>query len=624
MNALLKPIQAADRRSQTLSADLALQEARQRGVQRTLQALFREQLLHKEHLICEGAIAWLPLWSQQGMLRIEGLQIGRIGDCQLSGTVAYYRTGARPQALATASALLACIAPSLPGPVRQDDLQRMIRELDNSTDNDMLCQNYRRIWGRQLVRELAAERGGFVAGVRASGIAQPSLLLEQWGTIGHPWHPTFKSRLGLSPDEVIALSPEFHPTLTLPLAAIRADKAQVALARHISDYRNWFASTFPQAWQQWLAALDQGQQDTAAWLPLPLHPYQAQYIIPHKFAAEIAAGDLLLLPAVGMNASPSMSFRTVAVEGAATLPHIKLPVALQMTSAQRTVSPRSVVMGPRVTALLETMLDHEGNFDGTLDILAEHVGLYYRDAGGDDERARHLSVLYRANPASRQQDGLFAVPVGSLFADSPLDGRPIATELAGLAFGDHQQGALAFFERHAQTVLKATLGAYLLYGVALEAHQQNSFILVDEQYRPVRLLVRDFGDLRIHAGTLRDAGLHLELYRDQSHPLYEDDLAARGVLLHSVLICHLAELALLLARSYRQPEEVFWTALRREVELAFDRLRARTAPQRWKAERSAILEQDWPIKSLLGMRLCDSQDDLRGSVPNPLRGLAAP
>ena len=615
MNALLKPIPVPQADS---DAALALALASRRGLQRMLQALFREHLLLREHLIVEGTVAWLPLWSQQAMLRFEGLQLGRINDCRIDGTVAWFRSGQGPQAITTASALLACIAPSLPGQAAAADVQRLIEELDNSLDNDVLCLRYRQSWVPQLVDAFGPEHEHFIAALRQSGHANPALLLEQWGTLGHPWHPTFKTKLGLPPEEVQALSPEFQARLEVPLAALRASRAHVAFAGGEADYRAWFARTFPQAWDRWESALRAAGEQPGAWLPLPLHPYQAARQIPQQFASDIARGDLLLLQEAAIAATPTMSFRTVVPEGSPALPHMKLPVSLRLTSVQRTVSPKSAVMGPRLTRLLRTMVDLEAGFGGVLDIVPEEVGLHYLDPDGDDDRARHLAILYRGNPMARATPALFPVPVGSLFADSPFSGRPLATELVALAYGDSAEGAVDFFRRYAATVLGATLSSYLLYGIAFEAHQQNSFIMVNERYEPAQLLARDFGDLRVHGPTLRAAGLPLDVYRP-GHTVYEDEEPVRDKLLHAVLLCHVVELALLLSRTYRHPQARFWDVLRQEVEQAFERLRGRADPSRWLAERRALLEEDWPAKSFLRMRLSDTSDDVHGVMPNPFK-----
>src|SRR5262249_10296650 len=154
--------------------------------------------------------------------------------------------------------------------------------------------------------------------------------------------------------------------------------------------------------------------------------------LPQLFAREIAGGDLLLLDA-SMPATPTMSFRSVVPYGSAQLPHIKLPVALRLTSVQRTVSPKSAAMGTRGLRLLTEIITSESGFGGTLAIVPEHCGIHLLDA--DDDRARHLAALYRANPAACVAPGMLAVPVGVLFAESPFSGRPIATETVALCSG---------------------------------------------------------------------------------------------------------------------------------------------------------------------------------------------
>ena len=621
MNAISQRIAASDSPAAEAGTDVSLAEACKRGLQRTLQALFREKLLNLDHLIVEGAISWLPLWSRQSMLRFEGLHIGRIGNCELTGQASCYQSGDQPRALTSSSALIAFVADALPHAVAAIDIGRLIRELDNSTENDALCLRYRRQWANELNTSIRASgQPNLVAMLmhaRPDEQRNPALLLEQWGTLGHPWHPGYKTKLGLTAQEVMALSPEFRANLTVSLAALKADKAHVAVAHGVGDYRAWFAATFPQHMLTWEAALRQRRQDPNAWLPLPVHPYQASRLLAEKFAAEIAQGDLLLLPEVQMNATPTMSFRTVVPEGASTLPHLKLPVSLRLTSVQRTVSPKSAVMGPRLTQLLTRIIADESGFDGTLDVVGEEVGVYYIDPNGDDDRSRHLSVLFRCNPMNKRSTSLFPIPAGALFADSPVDGRALVTELVAASYGDHADGALQFYKRYADTVLTAVLGAYLLYGIAFEAHQQNSFIMVDRDCRPIQLLVRDFGDLRVHGPSLRRAGLTLEAFR-KGQTVFDIDEPVRDKLLHAVMLCHLSELGMLLSRSYRHTEAAFWNVLQESTIDAFDRLRDRTDPQRWKAERTAVLEARWPAKAFLRMRLCDTSDDVHGEMANPL------
>ncbi|MCP3653872.1 IucA/IucC family protein [Herbaspirillum sp.] len=602
---------------QDVHLNRAWHQARQRSLQRTLQALFREKLLQREHLIFDGHYAWLPLWKAQSMLRIEGLHLGVADNCQLHGSIAHYSVGNPvPQALLSSSMLLAKVARAHED-ISEASLQRLIMELSNSAENDALCLSYRQHWGLRLRAEFGQQQTNFVAALFRSAHPNPSLLLEQWGTLGHPWHPNYKTKLGLSSAEVMALSPEFEATITLSLAAMHVDVACITGGQDHAEYRQWFATRYPQAWETWTTALQHRGEDVSHWLPLPLHPYQLDRAIPERFAQAVEKRQLLLLPEASLPARPTMSFRTVVPEGSPTKPHMKLPVSLRLTSVERTVSPKSAVMGPRLTRLLRDIITREDGFGGRLAILGEEVGLYYRDPKGNDDVSRHLAVLYRTNPMTQRCKERMPVPVGALFADSPLSGRPLVCDLVSAAWGDDADAAEQFFAAYLDVALPAVLGAYLRYGIAFEAHQQNSFVMVDAQLRPVQMLLRDFGDLRIHAPTLRHSSLALETYSSK-HTLFEDNDSVRDKFLHAFMLCHIIELALLLSRTYQQPEAAFMAVLRERLEASFAELKPDTEPQRWQTEYRALLQDDWPAKSFVRMRLSDTSEDVVLRMPNPL------
>ena len=605
------------------STDAHYAQACQQGLVRTLQALFREKLLDASHLVVEGCIAWLPLWTQKTLLRFDGLELGRIGSCQLIGGITCHKTGAKPYPIKTPSSLLRAIADALPMPVSHADLERLCLELENSIDNDALCLTYREKWGRELLRSRGEHRY-FLTALRGSTASNPVLTLEQWGTIGHPWHPTYKTKLGLSAVDVMRMSPEFQAELKITIAAIKKDWVHAELQLEATDisldasYPVWFAQQFPAAFASWQEALIQSGYVPDDWVPLPIHPYQAEQFITDEFAAEIAQGVVVLLDHVSIAASPTMSFRTVVPEHSGSMPHMKLPVSLRLTSVERTVSPKSAVMGPRITQLLRRIVAAEHGFDHCLEIVGEDVGVHYLDPNQDDNRSRHLSVLYRQNPMTKRTDELFPLPVGALFSSSAYTKRPLIAELVALGYGTHDTAAVEFFHQYAQTVLTATLSAYLIYGIAFEAHQQNSFMLVDQAYRPVCLLARDFGDVRVHAPTLQQMQYTLDPFR-AGHTVYEDNMPVRDKILHAVMLCHLSEMALLLARTTEQSALIFWTVLREQTIQVFDTLRVRTDPSRWDSEREAFLELPWPAKAFLRMRLSNTQDDVHGQMPNPLK-----
>ncbi len=586
-----------------------------RSVARTLQALLREGLLDPSRLICDHHVSWYPLGYEQHKLRIEGLQSHSAGAWRLYGAVTLYRHDQPVRALHSGSELLKAVAPALAVAIDPADLERLSDELDNGVHNDLQCLTFRHQWRYALRARFRSYGDSFIAALRNQQEEHSALLLEQWACSAHTAHPAFASTDGLSEEERRAYSPEFHPVLQLTVIAVRKSCLYVADGMGVQDYLQWFRHHYPDAVLQWRQSLQKRDMPLNDWYPLPVHPYQLQYVLPEKFAAEIRRGDIVLLDDVSIATAPTMSFRTLCTLNDADAPHIKLPVSLRLTSLQHTVSPTSVVMGPRISQLLRQILQREGGFDHALEIAAEITGACFIDA--DDDKARHLSVLYRSNPGMRRDDGLFALPVACLYADSPFNSEPLICELIRLSCGEGPQAVLDYFRQYSRVVLTACLSAYLLYGIAFEARQQNSYLRVDAQYRPVQLQVRDFGDLRVYLPVLNAQGMSLTPARE-GHSVFHEIQPVREKILHATMLCHLMEFVLLLSRHYQLPESAFCDILRSETEAVFAQLESRCDPAFWQSERQAILHAPWPVKSLLRMRFADTVDDLVGSMPNPL------
>lgn len=357
------------------------------------------------------------------------------------------------------------------------------------------------------------------------------------------------------------------------------------------------------------------------YLPLPAHPWQVSDVLLTTFASQIADNQLLVTGIVAFTAHPTMSFRTVVPEGDYEAPMVKLPVAMRLTSVQRTVSPRSARMGPRISQLLLLILDKEPQIHRLLNIVPERIGVHYAPQPADDECSRHAAVLYRDSLRGCLQSGEIAVPVGSLFAMDEHQ-QPLLRQWVRLAQGrDDGDAMYDFYRAYLSIAVPSLLGIYLRYGVAFEAHQQNSFMVMAADGQLGRLLIRDFGDIRIDRQTLQGQGFDIELH-DPQMTLFDRPDYVRDKLLHTTFMCHLGELTLLCARHWQVPQALLWGQLAAQVIECFDTLRDQVEPRRWATERQALLEHDWPAKSFMRMRLLNSHADIVGRLVNPLRDAA--
>ncbi|NVZ72927.1 IucA/IucC family protein [Pseudomonas costantinii] len=600
-----------------------LAPAAERSFQRLIQALFREGLLASgTRTYDERGHCWLTL-PDQSSLRFDHLRPGRMASWDLRGKVTLLRDGHPDQKIQFPSQLLTLLNSALESSADPEVLSRLNAEIDDSFVNDTLCLAFHEQWTIQLHESMdPAHQHNLLSCLQNNpSISNPTSVLEQWGTLGHPWHPNYKTKLGLSTEQVINFSPEFEARFPVFLCALHRQFAHVEMLAGTADYWQWWQNHFPQAAQQLTTELRSLGLDASDYLPLPAHPWQARQELPQLFANEIGDRLLVLTEIVAFTAHPTMSFRTVLPEGRCDAPMVKLPVSLRLTSVQRTVSPRSARMGPRISHLLQTILDREPAIQKTLSIVPERIGVHFKPQPANDEHSRHLAVLYRDNPQSLLRPGEMAVPVGSLFAIDQ-HGQPLLRQWVRLSQGtDDAEAMLAFFRDYAAIAVPALLGMYLRYGVAFEAHQQNSFMVMAADGQLSRLLLRDFGDIRIDRKTLHAHGLDIELH-DPKMTLYDDSSFVRDKLLHTVFMCHLGELVLLSARHFDIPQARLWSELSAQVSQCFDDLRSLVEPQRWETEREALLEQDWPAKSFMRMRLLDSHADIVGRLPNPLSAAA--
>jgi siderophore synthetase component len=207
-----------------------------------------------------------------------------------------------------------------------------------------------------------------------------------------------------------------------------------------------------------------------------------------------------------------------------------------------------------------------------------------------DEPSRELAYVRRKVPALRP--GEVALPLAALAAPSVADGRPLLCEAVCA------NGAPTEFLADLARVLLPPLLALLRLGVALEAHGQNTLVVLRE-HRPVRLLYRDVGGVRISPARLSRAGFEVPpLHGDLAS---DDPEVLRAKLLAAVCV-PLAELVSLLGREYGLESRRLWDVI------------ASTVDEPMLRDRSTL-----PVKATTAMRLAaDPRTDIWAALPNPM------
>lgn len=602
-----------------------LQQAKRNALARLVRCLFAERILNADALLwsAEQRQAWLPLWSSRKVLHFADLRRLPANTALNRGPIEILDEKGLGRRLEDPVDLIAEIGSDWSVEPAPDGVARLLSDIENSVENDALVRRHRSDWTVSLRQDIAtAGKDGFISYLQATlPTHQAAMVLDQWGSLeGHPFYPTWKSKPGLSAAEVEALSPEFGARVNLRIAALRKDWAYVETMPHVDSYNGWFSRNYPDLWNAWTEALAEEGRVPQDWLPLPIHSWHLEHFVRREFASEIASG-VLVVDGPDIITIPSMSFRTMLPDRDEPQPFIKLPVAIWMTSEQRTLQAKSIHMGPRLSALISDILAADDDISDKLEFFREELGtILHHPETGDEHPGRFLSVVYREIGALARNDGWMPVTVAALLAAGPVDDRPLICELIGRNGGD-KAAAAEFFRSYVDVVLQPTIAMYLLYGIAFEAHQQNSTILFDLSGHPRKLVIRDFGDGRSFAPLFEARGYSLKPFTRAGilPTTFNDDIRlVRSFVIDACLVCHLHEIALCLDEQYGLTEA--WSILRQGVEEAFDRLRPRVlSDEFWLEERDAFLKRPWPTRSVLRMHLERYRDyRVEHELANPL------
>jgi siderophore synthetase component len=461
----------------------------------------------------------------------------------------------------------------------------------------------------------------------------PAASLERVVTDGHPFHFAGKIRRGMSPADGLAYAPEFTGSLDLRFVAVHDDRAR-QLSTGGRSLADRLLATFDGLEAAVTEELPPGRT-VEEYAVIPVHPWQYYREIPGRYDPAIADGIVLPIEGYTRPATPLLNLRTVVPATgdpprSEPPPHCKLAIGVRTTNVERTVSPQAVTNGPRVTAVLRSIVDELPG--DSLGVLGERAGACYYPPGGPHvegqpyDDVRHLSGLLRQNPYAHRlvPDGAHPVPASSLAAESPATGEPVvreaveryadATDTTELA-----DAALGFLDQYVDAVVPGQLRLLSAYGIALESHLQNSLVVLEDG-RPVATLVRDLGGIRVHHARLADRGFAVDVYPDSDIDADgERDLYRK---LHYALFQnHLTELLVALVRSTPVGSTACWELIRDRCRETVAALRADGVipTDRVDRDEAALFEEPAVHKALTAMRLDGKRHEyVTTTVSNPL------
>lgn len=426
---------------------------------------------------------------------------------------------------------------------------------------------------------------------------------EQALLLGHPFHPTPKSRPGVAGKELADLSPELrgrlrlrwlaaHPTVVAGEAA-GPGRDLATIARRLAV----------------------GVEAPPGWTPIPVHPVQARALPTRRGLAELF--DAGLLRDLGEGAEewfPTSSLRTVYRPGAPAM--LKLSLGLRITNSRRENLRGELMLGVRAARLLDALSAAPTPETSGFGVLRDAAWLGVDPAAGVTHSG--LDVAIRDNPFAPSAP---VVCLAGLVAERPESARSRLGEridaICDASSDVRDEVAARWVSRFVDAVVSPVLSLLETHGIGLEAHQQNLLVVLDDEGMPSGGWYRD-GQGCYVASRAADAALAaVPDLEDGDRAVFHDRLVEDRVIYYLVVNALFGLIGALGAEGH--DEDALLGAARARLEAlarAGDRLAARV-----------VDERTLPCKANL-LTCADGRDELDGpveeqsiyvAIPNPLR-----
>lgn len=315
--------------------------------------------------------------------------------------------------------------------------------------------------------------------------------LESHMTDGHPYHPSYKSRIGFSLADNFAYGPEFNREIAVQWVAVNGRMADIAVSagnsldelykHHLTDEdRNTFVKVLEQ----------KGSRDKK-YVLLPVHPWQLEHQIGSVFAGQLADKDIVVLgPSAGAYRA-QQSIRSLSHRGNADAAYIKFALSITNTSTSRILAHHTTQNAPLISDWLNRIIGHDELLKKErFRILREVMGVSFRYDGLPPIQYRQaygsLGAIFRENVSAYLEAGEQAWPLNALLL-TQKNGVPFIREAIG------QYGVEKWSDALIRTVTLPIIHLLYAHGIALESHAQN-IILVVENHFPKRIIVKDLHD----------------------------------------------------------------------------------------------------------------------------------
>ncbi|MFD2371610.1 IucA/IucC family protein [Brevibacillus sp. GCM10020057] len=444
---------------------------------------------------------------------------------------------------------------------------------------------------------------------------------------GHPYHPSYKSRIGFDCIDNDEYGPEFGRELRPLWLAVEKQHARLSLSSQL-EYERLLAEELGEAQLASFAHIIQGKGREADdyWF-VPVHPWQWTNITTTVQLEDLRAKRLILLGESRDTYRPQQSIRTLANASSPHNAYLKLAMSLINTSTGRILAPHTVMNAPAISDWLYGIVKADPFLrdEARVILLREIMGISY-DAPAHSALVQAktygvLGCIWRESLHRFLEQGESGLPFNGL-CSRDVHGRPLIEPWV------RRYGAEVWLTRLLEASVLPIVHMLYAHGIALESHAQN-MVLIHRDGMPVRIALKDFHDgIRFSRqyltapekcpSLLGTPEYHARVNRNSF--IETDDLSAIRDFMHDAFFfINMGELAILMADAFGYDEHKFWELVREVLERYQQR-------HPHLAERFALFDLFAPtveVEQLAKRRLFPDTELRLHTVRNPLSRLDA-
>lgn len=456
---------------------------------------------------------------------------------------------------------------------------------------------------------------------------------EDWESLimdGHPYHPSYKSRIGFNVSDHWAYGPEFAQPIEPIWVAVQRKFARTSCSAKLKnasfsqmDLNEWVSTQLDESSRSKFAAyFKQAGIEASAYVLLPVHPWQWNNKLTSVFAAQIRAGEIKLLGTAGERYTAQQSIRTLANRTAPHKAYVKLALSILNTSTGRILAPHTVENAPLITDWLQGMAAEDSYLRDHLRVilLGEIAGTAYVNAdipaALQPQAYGVLACIWRESLHPLLLPEESAVPFNAL-CTTDLNGEPIIDPWI------KRHGAENWLTELLDASVRPIIHFLFAHGIAIESHAQN-MILIHQAGLPQRVALKDFHDgIRFMKAALAQPDKCPQLVQvpeyhqrvNRNSFLETDDPAAVRDFVHDAFFfINLGELALFMEEHYGFAEEKFWQLVK-QIIVEYQQQFPEYAEQ---FERFSLFDAVIGVEQLTKRRLFPDNELRIHQVRNPL------